>query len=58
MKIDLAMPDWKDCEELPVATDLGKDFQFHSIFVCPVTKEINTPDNPPMLLNCGHVISE
>jgi len=50
--------DWKNCEELPVATDLGKDYQFHSIFVCPVTKEISTFDNPPMLLNCGHVISE
>jgi len=50
--------DWNSCEELPVATDLGKDYQFHSIFVCPVTKEISTLDNPPMLLNCGHVISE
>ena len=54
----LASSDWKDCEELPVATDLGKDHQYHSIFVCPVTKEISTIDNPPMLLNCGHVISE
>ena len=31
---------------------------FHSIFICPVSKEISNQDNPPMLLTCGHVISK
>jgi hypothetical protein len=31
--------------------------KYHSLFVCPVSKEPCTPENPPMLLLCGHVIS-
>ncbi len=37
---------------------MGNDFKYHSIFICPVTKEFSTPENPPMLLKCGHVISK
>ncbi|SPQ95613.1 CTLH/CRA C-terminal to LisH motif domain-containing protein [Plasmodiophora brassicae] len=37
-----------------VAVDLGKEFQFHSTFVCPVAK---TVDSRPALLTCGHVVS-
>lgn len=48
----------KETDEFPIPIDLGRDFQFHSVFVCPVTKEISTEDNPPMLLKCNHVISE
>jgi hypothetical protein len=40
--------------ELPIDVELGKDFKFHNIFICPVSKEISTRDNPPMLLVCGH----
>ncbi|KAG9670186.1 regulator of gluconeogenesis Rmd5, partial [Aureobasidium melanogenum] len=31
---------------------------FHSIFVCPVSKEQGTDANPPMMLPCGHVIAK
>lgn len=48
--------DWQAIKQLPVAIDLGREFQFHSIFVCPVSKEPVTDDNPPMLMPCGHVL--
>ncbi|KAJ7943809.1 Protein RMD5 like A [Quillaja saponaria] len=41
---------------LPVPVELDREFQFHSIFVCPVSKDESTEDNPPMLLSCGHVL--
>ncbi|PWA37125.1 protein RMD5 [Artemisia annua] len=31
--------EWKNMKKLPVAIDLGSEFQFHSVFVCPVTGE-------------------
>jgi hypothetical protein len=31
-------------------------YQFHSIFVCPVSKDQATDNNPPMMMPCGHVI--
>lgn len=31
--------EWKAMEQLPVEFDLGREFQFHSIFICPVLKE-------------------
>lgn len=37
---------------------LGPQFQFHSIFACPVSREQSTVDSPPMLLPCGHVLSK
>ena len=42
-------------KEMPCEVDLGQDFSFHNIFICPVSKE--TSGNP-MLLKCGHVISK
>ena len=33
-------------------------FQFHSIFVCPVSKEQATDENPPMMMPCGHVVAQ
>ena len=36
--------------------ELGRQFVFHSVFACPVSREQSTPDNPPMLLPCGHVL--
>ena len=46
--------DWMTNNELPIDVELGKDFKFHNIFICPVSKETSTRDNPPMLLVCGH----
>jgi hypothetical protein len=45
-------------QELPFEIHLPNELKFHSIFICPVTKEISTPENPPMLLNCGHAVSQ
>eukprot|EP00347_Sterkiella_histriomuscorum_P014886 403359145 len=45
--------------ELPIEIDLGNEFKFHDIFICPVSKEIShSRDNNPMLLSCGHVMSK
>jgi hypothetical protein len=43
-------------KQLPVPVELDREFQFHSIFVCPVLKEQSTDENPPMLMQCGHVL--
>ena len=53
--------DWvKTSNELPCEVELGREFLFHNVFVCPVSKEVSvsSKDNPPMLLTCGHVISK
>lgn len=46
----------KENDQLSVEVDLGDEFQFHSIFSCPVSKEQATAENPPMILPCGHVL--
>ncbi|KAL3515441.1 hypothetical protein ACH5RR_022343 [Cinchona calisaya] len=48
--------EWLAMKQLPVPVELGKEFQFHSIFVCPVSREQGSEENPPMLLPCGHVL--
>lgn len=48
--------EWQAMKQLPVPVDLGKEFQFHSIFVCPVSRDQSSDENPPMLLPCGHVL--
>lgn len=46
-------------KEMACEVDLGPDFTYHNIFICPVSKEISNPHgNNPMLLKCGHVISK
>lgn len=42
---------------LPVEIPLGKKKQYHSLFVCPVIKEVCSEENKPVLLECNHVIS-
>lgn len=49
---------WTSVNELPVETPLPSSYLFHSIFVCPVSKEQATDSNPPMMLPCGHVIAK
>lgn len=44
--------------ETTQSVDLGDQFQYHSVFVCPVTKNESSASNPPVLLKCGHVISK
>lgn len=50
--------EWTSENELPVEIPLPPSFLFHSIFVCPVSKEQATDENPPMMMPCGHVIAE
>ena len=48
--------EWLAMKQLPVPVELGKEFQFHSIFVCPVSRDQSSEENPPMLLPCLHVL--
>ncbi|KAK6089672.1 hypothetical protein P3W45_001314 [Vairimorpha bombi] len=50
---------FKDNEDqnLPVEIKLEKNRQFHSLFVCPVIKEVCVDNDSPVLLECNHVIS-
>ncbi|KAF4768058.1 hypothetical protein HAV15_002741 [Penicillium sp. str.  len=49
--------EWTSDNELPVEIPLPPQYLFHSIFVCPVSKEQATDENPPMMMPCGHVIA-
>ncbi|KAL4312113.1 hypothetical protein GQ457_01G045550 [Hibiscus cannabinus] len=48
--------EWQEMKQLPVPVELGKELQFHSIFVCPVSREQDSEENPPMLMPCLHVL--
>lgn len=48
---------WTSANELPVETPLPPAMLYHSIFVCPVSKEQATDTNFPLMLPCGHVIA-
>jgi TFIIF-interacting CTD phosphatase-like protein len=50
--------EWTQQDELPVSIPIPDQARFHSTFVCPVSKDYATPENPPMRLPCGHVISQ
>lgn len=49
---------WTTTVELPVEVTLPPAYSFHSVFVCPVSKEQATDANPPMMMPCGHVVAE
>lgn len=49
--------EWTTANELAVEIPLPPSYQFHSIFVCPVSKEQTTDENPPMMMPCGHVLA-
>ncbi|MCJ1469990.1 hypothetical protein MMC07_008635 [Pseudocyphellaria aurata] len=49
--------EWSTQHELPVEIPLPPAYHFHAIFVCPVSKEQTTDDNPPMMMPCGHVVA-
>ncbi|CAI0448720.1 unnamed protein product [Linum tenue] len=48
--------EWQALKQLPVPVDLPEEFQFHSIFVCPVSRDQSSEENPPMLMPCMHVL--
>jgi len=48
--------EWTTENELAFETPLPESMIYHPIFVCPVSKEQTTQENPPMMLGCGHVI--
>ncbi|KAK6344878.1 hypothetical protein TWF718_006830 [Orbilia javanica] len=54
----LKKTEWTSQNELPVEVPLPDKFKYHSIFVCPVSKEQTTDSNPPMMIPCGHVLAK
>lgn len=50
--------EWTTANELAFETPLPRSMIYHSIFVCPVSKEQTTTENPPMILPCGHVLAK
>ncbi|KAE8659415.1 niemann-Pick C1-like protein 1-like [Hibiscus syriacus] len=48
--------EWLEMKQLPVPVELGKELQFHSIFVCPVSRDQDSEENPPMQMPCLHVL--
>ncbi|KAI0473647.1 CTLH/CRA C-terminal to lish motif domain-containing protein [Xylariaceae sp. FL0804] len=49
--------EWTTQNELAFETPLPRSMVYHSIFVCPVSKEQTTDANPPVILPCGHVLA-
>ncbi|KAK4170094.1 protein RMD5 A [Cladorrhinum sp. PSN259] len=50
--------EWTTSNELAFETPLPESMLYHSIFVCPVSKEQTTDANPPMMIPCGHVLAK
>lgn len=50
--------EWSTQNELPVEIPLPERYRFHSIFVCPVSREQTTKENPPMMMPCGHIVAK
>jgi hypothetical protein len=50
--------EWSTANEQAFETPLPERMVYHSIFVCPVSKEQTTEENPPMIIPCGHVLAQ
>lgn len=50
--------EWSTKNELPVEIALPEKMRYHQVFVCPVSKEQATKENPPMRMPCGHVLAK
>ena len=50
--------EWQVMKQLPVPIDIGPEFQYHSVSVCPVLREQSSDENPRMPMPCGHVVSK
>uniref|UniRef100_A0A915KIE4 RING-Gid-type domain-containing protein n=1 Tax=Romanomermis culicivorax TaxID=13658 RepID=A0A915KIE4_ROMCU len=50
---------WSHNDELPasISIELDSENRYHSVFSCPILRQQTTDKNPPMRLQCGHVIS-
>lgn len=48
--------EWSQLDEFPIELPVLNNMNYHSVFVCPVSKEHTSETNPPMRLTCGHVI--
>lgn len=49
---------WTTTTQLPMEVPLPPDLCFHPVFVCPISKEETSKDNPPVRLNCGHIFAK
>lgn len=45
-------------DRLQIEVPLPANRRYHSVFVCPVSKEQATEENPPKMLTCGHVLAQ
>ncbi len=53
------MPLEQDVGQLGIQIDLDPNFVYHSIFACPVSKEMtDEQQNPAVMLPCGHVLAK
>lgn len=48
--------EWSQADELPIEIPIPQGLNYHSTFICPVSKEVATEENPPMRQPCGHVV--
>lgn len=48
--------EWTTEDQLPLEVEVPPQHRYHSVFICPVLRQQTTPENPPMMMICGHVI--
>lgn len=61
LPVRYAFASWRSCLtflHLQIEIPLPPENRYHSIFACPVSKDQSTPENPPMMITCGHVIAK
>ena len=47
---------WFDLPELPLELPVPRALRAHSVFSCPVSREVASASNPPVVLLCGHAL--